>query len=79
MARGAWVAQSVKRPYQVMILRLVDSSPASGSVMTAQSLEPGSDSVSVSVSLSQKINIKKLKKILWLHRDDVNKAHPSTY
>ena len=40
--RGAWVAQSVKRPTlaQVMISRLVSSGPASGSVLTAQSLEP---------------------------------------
>ena len=49
--RGAWVAQSVKRPTsaQVMILRFVGSSPASGSVLTAQSLEPASDSVSPSL------------------------------
>ena len=47
---GAWVAQSVKRPTsaQVMISWFVSSSPASGSVLTAQSLEPGSDSVSPS-------------------------------
>ena len=45
--RGAWVAQSVRRPTsaQVMISRSVSSSPASGSVLTAQSLEPVSDSV----------------------------------
>ena len=50
--RGAWVAQSVKRPTsaQVMISRSVSSSPASGSVLTAQSLEPASDSVSPSLS-----------------------------
>ena len=49
---GAWVAQSVKRPTsaQVMISRSVGSSPASGSVLTAQSLEPISDSVSPSLS-----------------------------
>ena len=49
---GAWVAQSVKRPTsaQVMISRSVSSSPASGSVLTAQSLEPASDSVSPSLS-----------------------------
>ena len=48
---GAWVAQSVKRPTsaQVMISRSVSSSPASGSVLTAQSLEPVSDSVSPSL------------------------------
>ena len=50
--RGAWVAQSVKRPtlVQVMISRFVSSSPASGSVLTAQSLELASDSVSPSPS-----------------------------
>ena len=47
-SRGAWVAQSVKRPTsaQVTISHSVSSSPASGSVLTAQSLEPVSDSVS---------------------------------
>ena len=50
--RGAWVAQSVKRPTlaQVMISGSVGLSPASSSVLTAQSLEPVSDSVSPSVS-----------------------------
>ena len=49
--RGAWVAQSVKPPTlaQVMISQSVSSSPASGSVLTAQSLEPVSDSVSPSL------------------------------
>ena len=49
---GARVAQSVKRPTsaQVMISRFVGLSPASGSVLTAQSLEPASDSVSPSLS-----------------------------
>ena len=49
----AWVAQSVKRLAlaQVMISRLMGLSPPSGSVLTAQSLEPASASVSVSVSL----------------------------
>ena len=48
---GAWVAQSFKRPTsaQVMISRSVSSSPASGSMLTAQSLEPVSDSVSPSL------------------------------
>ena len=46
------MAQSIKRPTlaQVMILQFVSSSPASGSVLTAQSLEPVSDSVSPPVS-----------------------------
>ena len=69
--RGAWVAQSVKHPTwaQVVISQSVSSSPASGSVPTAQNLEPASDSVSPSryapplltLSLS-KINIKKTKR-----------------
>ena len=43
---GAWLAQSVKRltSAQVMISQFVSSSPASGSVLIAQSLEPASDS-----------------------------------
>ena len=49
---GARVAQSVKRPTsaQVMTSRFVGSSPASGSVLTARSPEPASDSVSPSLS-----------------------------
>ena len=49
---GTWVAQSVKRPTsaQVMISQFVNSSPVSGSVLTAHSLEPASDSVSPSLS-----------------------------
>ena len=49
---GAWVAQSVERPTsaQVMISQSVGSSPTLGSVLTAQSLEPVSDSVSPSFS-----------------------------
>ena len=48
---GAWVAQSVKRltSAQVMISQFVGSSPASGSVLTARSLEPVSDSASPSL------------------------------
>ena len=51
-SRGAWVAQSVKGRTlaQVMISRLVGSGPMLGSVLTAQSLEPASDSVSASLS-----------------------------
>ena len=49
--RGAWVAQSVKRPTlaQIMISQLVSSSPMPGSVQTAQTLEPVLDSVSPSL------------------------------
>ena len=48
---GAWVAQSVQclTSAQVMISPSVGLSPASGSVLTAQSLEPASDSVSPSL------------------------------
>ena len=52
---GNWeagVAQSVEHPTsaQVMISWFVGSSPTSGSVLTAQSLKPVSDSVSPSLS-----------------------------
>ena len=49
---GAWVAQTVKRLTlaQVMISWFMSSSPMLGSVLTAQSLEPASDSVSPSLS-----------------------------
>ena len=45
------MAQSVKRPTsaQVVISQSVSSSPTSGSVLTAQSLEPALDSVSPSL------------------------------
>ena len=50
---GNWAAQPVKRLTlaQVTISRFVGSSPASGSVLRAQSLEPALDSVSPSLSL----------------------------
>ena len=46
------MAQSVGYPTsaQAMISRFVGSSPASGSVLTAQSLDPALDSVSPSLS-----------------------------
>ena len=49
---GAWVAWLVKRraSARVMISWFVSLSPASGSVMTAQSLEPASDAMSPSFS-----------------------------
>ena len=49
---GAWVAQSVKSTAsaQVMMSQLVGSSPASGSVLTDQSLDPALDPVSPSLS-----------------------------
>ena len=50
---GAWVTQLVKHltSAQVMITLFVSSSPTSGSVWTAQSLDPAADSVSPSLSL----------------------------
>ena len=57
---------------QVMMWQFVGSSPASGSVLTAQSLEPASDSVSSPVSAPPmlmpclsiiKINVKKIFKL----------------
>ena len=51
-SRGTWVAQSVKHltSAQVTIPQFVSLSLASGSVLTAQSLEPASYSVSPSLS-----------------------------
>ena len=79
------MAQSVERPTsaQVMISRSVSSSPASGSVLTAQRLEPASDSVSPSLSvpplfmfclsLSLKNKLKKiLKKEVYYYDFDLN-------
>ena len=65
------MAQSVEHPAsaQVIISRSVGSSPRSGSVLTAQSLEPASDPVSPSLSAPpqltfclslSKINIKSI-------------------
>ena len=73
------MAQSVKRPTsdQVVISQLVRSSPTAGPVQTAQSLDPASDPVSLSLplacshsvySLHQKyIHIKKIKKIKFIY------------
>ena len=68
------MAQSVGRPTsaQVMISWSVSSSPALGSVLTAQSLEPASDSVSPSLSdppplmlcLSLSLSLSKINKTL---------------
>ena len=53
-AGGTWVVQSVKSPTsaQYMISQFMSSSPASGSVLTTQSLETALDSLSLSLSLS---------------------------
>ena len=52
--RSTWVAQSVGCPTlaQVTISWFIGLGPTSGSVLTAQSLEPASDSVSPSLSAS---------------------------
>ena len=49
---GTWVVQWFEQPTsaQVVISRFVSSSPASGSVLTAQRLQPASNSVSPSLS-----------------------------
>ena len=62
--RGAWVAQSVERQTsaQVMISQFMGSSPASGSVLTEQSLEPASDSVSPSLSAPPRLALCPLSK-----------------
>ena len=50
--KGTWVAQLVEHlmSAQVMISQFVSLSPTSGSVPTAQSLEPASDPMSPSLS-----------------------------
>ena len=61
---GAWVAQSVRRPTlaQVMISRSVSLSSASGSGLMAQSLEPVSDSVSLSLTLPRSCSVSLCRK-----------------
>ena len=65
---GAWVAQSVEcqTSAQVTISQFVSSSPVSGSVLTARSLEPVSDSVSLSLllpcSCSVSLSLSKINK-----------------
>ena len=69
MQGGAWVAQSVKRSTsaQVMISQFVSSSPRQA-VLTAQSLDPASDSVSPSPSappllaVSDSLSLSKINK-----------------
>ena len=62
------MAQSVESPTsaQVMISQFVGSSPTWGSVLTAPSLEPASDSVSPSLSppppLSLSLSLSKINK-----------------
>ena len=76
---GAWVAQSIKRPTSahVMISRFVSSTPVLGSVLTAQSLEPASDSVSPPLSVPPLLTLcvflslknKMLKKFFFKEND----------
>ena len=69
-SRGAWEAQSVKHltSAQVMISLFIGSNPTPGSVLTARSLEPASDSVSPSLSappllvLSLSVSLSKINK-----------------
>ena len=49
-----WLRQLCPTSAQVMISQFLGSSPTSSSVLTAQSLEPASDSVCLSVSLKNK-------------------------
>ena len=71
---GACVAQSVKRltSAQVTVSQFVGSSPASDSVLTAQSPEPASDSLSpLSLPLpclgSVSFSLTKMKKLKTKH------------
>ena len=63
---GAWVAQSVERLAlaQVTISQFMSSSSASGSVLTAQSLEPASYSVPPSLTAPPPLvlSLSKIKK-----------------
>ena len=76
--RGAWVAQSGKHLTlaQVKISWFVSSSPASGSVLTAQRLEPALDSLPPSLSalpqLVLSLCLSKLmeKKFFFLKKDN---------
>ena len=63
---GSWVAQSVKQltSAQVMISWFLSSSPALGSVLTAQSLESASDSVSPSLS-APPLLVLNGNKVIW--------------
>ena len=81
------MAQSVQHltSAQVMISRFVSSSSASGSVLTAQSLEPASDSVSPSLSappsimlclsVSLSLKNKQTKKINLFLKNEIFMVH----
>ena len=63
---GAWVTPLVGYPTlaEVLISQFMSSSPAPGSVLTGQSLEPALDSVSISLSapplLALSLSLKKI-------------------
>ena len=65
------MAQSVKllTVAQVMISRSVASSPASGSVLTAQSLQPALDFVSPSLCSSLAGSLPKINKYLKMNTE----------
>ena len=79
---GAWVAQSVEQPTlaRVMISRSMSSSPVSGSVLTAQSLEPASDSVSPPLStpppLMLCLSLSKINKLKKKKKDELLPGAP---
>ena len=68
------MAQSVKHQTlaQVMILWFVSLSPVLGSVLTAQSLEPASDSVSPSLSAPSQLT-------LCLSLSEINKCYNTCF
>ena len=66
-----------------MISRSMSSSPASGSVWTAQSLEPASDSVSPSLSAplllcSVSLSVSKINKNIKKRNVDTSQPHEGT-
>ena len=79
------MAQLPKHPTlaQVMISQFVGSSPVSGSVLIAQSLEPASDSVSPSLSaphlltLSLSLSVSKINIKIFLKKKIVHKQTSS--
>ena len=72
---GAWVAPSVERPTsaQVVISQFVSSSLESGSMLTAQSLQPASASVSPSLSAPPPTHALSLKTLIDVKTKTKNK------
>ena len=71
---GRWVAQSVKHLTlaQVLILQSVSLSPVLDSMLTPQSLEPASDSVSPSLSAPPQLVLISLSLSLSLSLSQIN-------